>query len=407
MKVISLDTLKKLQILGAAAKYDVCASSSSSKRIKGATVGTTVPSGICHSFTPDGRCISLFKVLMTNECEKDCGYCHNNCHRDVERARFYPEELAQLFMQFYLRNHVEGLFLSSGVRDSSNRTMEDMIKVVEMLREKHGFGGYIHLKILPGADESLIERAVILSNRVSVNIEVPGEVHMKRLSRKKSFHDDILGTIKTVSSRLKIHTDVTQTTQYIVGAAGETDREILESIDILYQRYDLKRAYFSAFQPIWGEFAEETKNLLLRRENRLYQMDFLMRKYHFQSDEFIFEKDGNLNLKVDPKLNFAIKNMHLFPIEINRATEEQLLRIPGIGPVSAKRILKSRRWGKVKDLQDLKHMGVVVKRAAPFILLDGKSWGRLDGLLKGENPLYEQLTIDHWIKELEGYDPVS
>ncbi|SHJ50372.1 putative DNA modification/repair radical SAM protein [Geosporobacter subterraneus DSM 17957] len=400
-----MELLEKLEILGTAAKFDVCAASSSNKRFQGASFGAVSPSGVCHSFTPDGRCISLFKVLMTNECEQDCGYCQNNCYRDIPRARFTPDELVQLFVQFYTRNYVEGLFLSSGIRASSNRTMEDMLQVVERLRIKHRFGGYIHLKILPGCEESMIEKAVALCNRVSVNIEVPSDRHMEKLSRKKDFQRDILGTIGKISKQLKHDRQVTQTTQYVVGAAGETDREIFDSVSQLYHTYNLKRAYYSAYQPIAHHSAVKRDNLLVR-ENRLYQMDFLMRQYQFRSDEFIFEKDGNLNYKVDPKMAYAVNNMHLFPIDLQRATEAQLLRTPGIGPASCRRILQIRKSVKLTDLKQLKHMGVVVKRAAPFILLNGKSFGRLEDLTKGERPLYEQLTIEQFMKETIHYDSI-
>ncbi|AOT70962.1 putative DNA modification/repair radical SAM protein [Geosporobacter ferrireducens] len=402
-----MELLEKLDILGTAAKFDVCAASGSNKKIQGASFGAVSPSGVCHSFTPDGRCISLFKVLMTNECEQDCGYCQNNCHRDIRRARFTPEELVRLFVQFYTRNYVEGLFLSSGIRASSNRTMEDMLQVVAQLRIKHRFGGYIHLKILPGCEESMIEKAVSLCNRVSVNIEVPSDRHMEKLSRKKNFERDILGTIGKISRQLKKEQGVTQTTQYVVGAAGETDQEIFHSVSQLYHTYNLKRAYYSAYQPIGqGSFAAKRENLLVR-ENRLYQMDFLMRQYHFKSDEFVFERDGNLNYKVDPKMAYAVNNMHLFPIDLQKATETELLRIPGIGPTSCRRILQIRKSVRLTDLQQLKHMGVVIKRAAPFILLNGKAFGSLDELLKGERPMYEQLTIEQFIKESVGYDTIQ
>ena len=402
-----MELLEKLEILGTAAKFDVCAASGSSKKIQGASFGATAPNGVCHSFTPDGRCISLFKVLMTNECEQDCGYCQNNCNRDIRRTRFTPDELVQLFLQFYTRNYIEGLFLSSGIRVSSNRTMEDMLQVVERLRIKHRFGGYIHLKILPGCEESMIEKAVSLCNRVSVNIEVPSEQHMKKLSGKKNFQGDILGTIGKISRQLKKDQRVTQTTQYVVGAAGETDQEIFHSVNQLYHTYNLKRAYYSAYQPVLQNPLMQKKDNLLVRENRLYQMDFLMRQYHFKSDEFVFEKDGNLNDKVDPKMAYAINNIHLFPIDLQKASEAQLLRVPGIGPTSCRRILQIRKSVKLTDLQQLKHMGVVIKRASPFILLNGKSFGKLETLLKGERPLYEQLTIEQFIKESVNYDTIQ
>lgn len=395
--------LKKLEILGTAAKYDVCASSSSTKKFQESNIGTNMPRGICHSFTPDGRCISLFKVLLTNECLKDCGYCQNRCQLDIPRTSFTPEELAKLFIEFYTRNYVEGLFLSSGVRFSANRTLEEMIKTVEILRYQYKFAGYIHLKILPGASENLIKRSIELSNRVSINIEVPDKRHMMLLSKRKNFQTEISSTIATIAANLRNNEQITQTTQYIVGAAGEKDREILQSVNRLYTSFRLKRAYFSAFQPIPGTPLESLTPAPLLRETRLYQMDFLIRQYRFHPDEIVFDEEGNLPADTDPKLAFALKNIHLYPVEVNKATQAELLRVPGIGPVSARRIMKVRKIQKLSDLAQLKNLGVVVKRAAPFLLLAGRPAGKLEDVLKFDRkngrPAYEQLTIEPFLKE--------
>lgn len=391
-----MDVLKKLEILGTAAKFDVCtASTSLNKRNK----TKSSPSGICHSFTPDGRCISLLKVLLTNECQKDCIYCQNRCQRDIQRTHFTPDELVTLFMQFYTRNYVEGLFLSSGVRVSSNQTMQEMIKVAEILRVSYQFKGYIHLKILPGAEESLIQRAVELSNRVSVNLEVPNQKAMEKISQGKNFGSHILKTVEDISNKIKYRPRVSQTTQFIIGAAQETDEEIITSVFKLYDTYKLTRAYFSAFQPVQDTPLENTPPTPLIREHRLYQTDFLIRQYGFSKEEIFYGGNGFLDMQVDPKLAFAVKNRHLFPIEVNRASLSTLLKIPGIGPTSAKRIIQIRRTAPITMIHTLKMLGVVVKRAAPFILLNGKAPQSLEKLFVGIVPAYQQLTIEEVLQE--------
>ena len=373
-----MDKFEKLALLGESAKYDVCASSSASpKKFRDADIGRTVPSGICHSFTPDGRCVSLFKVLLSNQCEKDCLYCPNRAGRDVPRSRFAPDELAELFMEFYRRNYVEGLFLSSGVRHSTGRTMQELLETVEILRYRYKFGGYVHLKILPGADEAETEKAVELANRVSLNMEAPTAAHLARLSRTKNFAGEIMSGISRISRYVRKQSGVSHSTQFIVGAAQESDRDILDSSVRLYTGYGLKRAYFSTFQPVPGTPLDGIAGTPLLREHRLYQADFLYRYYGFQMNELTYDPVGNLDLSMDPKQAFALRHPELFPLEINRATLAELLRIPGIGPRSAKKIVGLRRESLFRAVEDLTRIGVVTKRALPFILVQGKQYSSL------------------------------
>jgi len=370
-----MDKLEKLALLGESAKYDVCASSASTpKKSAGFAIGRTVPSGICHSFTPDGRCVSLFKVLMSNQCEKDCLYCPNRSGRDVPRTQFAPEELAGLFMEFYRRNYVEGLFLSSGVLHSTGRTMQQLLETLEILRFRYKFGGYIHLKILPGTGEAETERAVALANRVSLNMEAPSALHLSRLSSTKNYATEIMGGMSRIHRHLRNQPDVSHSTQFIVGAAQESDQDILDSTVRLYSDYGLKRAYFSAFQPVPGTPLEGVTGAPLIREHRLYQADFLFRYYGFRMEELIYDPSGNLDLTADPKQAYASQHPERFPLEINRASVAELLRIPGIGPRSAKRIVTLRRECSFQSVEDLKRIGVVTKRALPFILLQGKKF---------------------------------
>lgn len=373
-----MDTLAKLAILGEAAKYDVCASSATSgSSAKGAgrvRIGNLAPAGCCHSFLPDGRCISLFKVLLTNECVNDCFYCPNRSSRDVPRARFAPEELARLFLEFYKRNYVEGLFLSSGVAKNTAATMEDLLKTAEILRERYRFGGYIHLKILPGAGWDYIQRAAELADRLSLNLEAPSAARLKNLSRQKDFENDLLQRMRWVSRvQGKVRLSAGQTTQFIVGAAGENDAEILGAVSRLYREVKLKRAYFSAFQPIAGTPLENKAMAPILREHRLYQSEFLLRTYGFSYEELPFDGDGNLPLKMDPKAAAALRHPEAFPVEVNKASLDQLLRVPGIGPLSARRIVSLRRTYRIRELNELKNLGVTIKRAAPFLLLNGRA----------------------------------
>ena len=377
-EAIILDKLEKLSLLGESAKYDVCASSSATPtKFKGAAIGNTVPSGVCHSFTPDGRCVSLFKVLMSNKCEKDCYYCPNRSARDIPRSRFAPEELAGLFMEFYRRNYVEGLFLSSGVNHSTGKTMQELLDTLEILRFRHHFGGYIHLKILPGASDAETEKAVDLANRVSLNMEAPSAAHLARLSKTKNFASEIMGGISRIHRHVMNKPGVSHSTQFIVGAAQESDQDILNSAKRLYSSYGLKRAYFSSFQPVPGTPLDGIAGTPLIREHRLYQADFLFRFYGFNMDDLTFEPGGNLDLTVDPKHAYALRHPELFPLEINRASLAELMRIPGIGPRSARKIILLRREFQLRSVEELTRIGVVTKRALPFMTLHGKRFSSI------------------------------
>lgn len=384
----------KVTLLGEGAKYDVCAScASTGQKITNAKLGRTMPSGVCHSFTPDGRCISLFKILMSNECIQDCAYCPNRVQRDIPRASFSAEELSGLFLDLYRRNYVEGLFLSSGVKGNCRSSMWEMLKATEILREKHKFGGYIHLKILPGCSEEEIRQAARMANRISLNIEVPDQSRLATLSKTKDFARDLLSPLGSIAAVVEQHPGTTHTTQYIVGATGESDVEILCSTSNLYTNYRLKRAYFSAFQPVAHTPLADTDPAPLLRENRLYQSDFLLRLYGFQVNDLIFDQRGNLDLTLDPKLLFAVSNPQLFPLEINKASLQQLLRIPGIGPRSAERIISVRRQFRFTTPLELKNLGVVIKRALCYITINGKSFSKLHWLDKPRPEEFVQLSL--------------
>lgn len=381
MTMLSLS--QKLEILSDAAKYDAsCASSGTAKRHSGATggLGSTEGSGICHSYAPDGRCISLLKILMTNFCTYDCVFCVNRASSNVPRARFTVEEIVSLTIEFYRRNYIEGLFLSSGILRSPDRTMEDMVRVVKILRQQHKFRGYIHLKTIPHASPLLIEEAGLYADRLSVNIEFPSDQSFEQLAPEKDVRDikkmmaGIKGHIseaseKTlVTKRRKRFSPAGQSTQMIVGADASNDTTILERATTLYSSYGLKRVYYSAFSPI-----PDSSRILplikppLMREHRLYQADWLMRFYGYSVGEVSSTTiSGMLDLDIDPKLAFALRNRHLFPVDVNRADKEMLLRVPGFGTKSVKRILASRRHGALR-YDDLWKLGATMKNAQPFI----------------------------------------
>lgn len=389
-----METLAKLKLLGEGAKYDVCASTASpGSKLKQSALGNTRPAGVCHSFTPDGRCISLFKVLLSNHCERDCVYCPNRAGRDIPRTRFDAEELAKLFIEFYRRNYVEGLFLSSGIFHSPGRTMADMIKVAELLRKNYKFGGYIHLKILPGTPEAEIRTAINLANRVSLNMEAPSASHLSKLSQTKGFASELLTGMSQLSRILQGRQDVSHSTQYIVGAAGESDQEILRSVTDLYSGYSLRRAYFSAFQPVESTPLGTAAATPLRRENRLYQSDFLMRLYGFKFQDLVFCTAGNLYEDMDPKMAFALHNTALFPLEVNQAPYSDLLKVPGIGPKSAASIVAIRRRHRLSSPEELKNTGVVIKRALSFITINGRFLGSRPLLNKPQREQYRQLAL--------------
>ena len=378
---------EKLEILSDAAKYDVsCTSGGTERKGDGEGMGNCRKAGICHSFSADGRCISLLKILFTNECIYDCKYCVNRSGNDVVRTSFTPEEVCTLTMEFYRRNYIEGLFLSSGVLKSPNYTMELLYTVLYKLRHEHNFQGYIHVKAIPGADSRLIQMTGYLADRMSVNIELPTAESLRLLAPHKT-RKNILAPMRFVQqmsaeNQYEIQTyrhvpkfvPAGQSTQMIIGATPESDYQILHVAESLYKKFDLKRVFYSAFIPV-----NEDKNLPsvkeqrppLLREHRLYQADWLLRYYHFEAGELLDEENPNFNAYLDPKCFWALRHLEEFPIEINYAAYDMLLRVPGIGYKAASRIVKARRMGML-DFEDLKKMGVVLKRALYFITCKGK-----------------------------------
>lgn len=378
---------EKLKLLTDSAKFDVaCTSSGSSRNGKKGNVGSTAMGGICHSFAADGRCISLLKVLLSNACIYDCKYCVNRKSNDVPRASFTPRELADLTMNFYKRNYIEGLFLSSGVIKSPDYTCELMIEALTILREEYRFNGYIHAKAIPGADSLQIQRLGMLVDRMSVNIELPSQDSLKLLAPDKTKHS-ILEPMKFIRNQVFVNKQEVvryrhapkfvpagQSTQMIIGASPETDLQILNLAAGLYHKYQLKRVFYSAYIPVSTNPllpSLHTKPPLLR-EHRLYQADWLLRFYKFSANEILDDKNPNFNPYIDPKCNWALNHMDLFPMEVNKVSYEELLRIPGIGVTSAQRIRLARRTATL-DFADLKKLGVVLKRARYFITCRGKA----------------------------------
>jgi putative DNA modification/repair radical SAM protein len=368
-----MDTFEKVEILGRSAQYDLCgeACGTDAARKKDDLGRWIYPAAL-----PDGRRVAMLKVLLSNACRKDCYYCANRASRDFRRVSFKPEELARAFDQMHRKGLVEGLFLSSGICGNASRTMDQMIATVELVRKRYAFSGYVHLKILPGASFAHVERAVQLATRVSVNLEAPNAERLAHIAPRKDFTASLLqpmhwakGLIKSSSGRL---VPAGQTTQFVVGAAGESDREILMTTARLYEEIGLARAYFSAFQPVVDTPLEGHPPTPPLREHRLYQSDWLLRQYDFTFEELIFDEAGNLPREADPKMMWAQAHPERFPIEVNWVGREELLRVPGLGPRSVARILRLRRRGTFRTLTDLKKVGAVVGRAAPFILLDGK-----------------------------------
>lgn len=383
----SMDLYEKLQILTDAAKYDVaCTSSGADRKGDGTGVGSCERAGICHSFSADGRCISLLKILFTNECIYDCKYCINRRTNDVPRASFTPDEICRLTMEFYRRNYIEGLFLSSGVLVSPDYTMELLYAALYKLRYECNFQGYIHVKAIPGASHGLVERLGYLADRMSVNLELPTAEGLKALAphktRKKILEPMRLVQTKMTENKHEIEVyrggqrfvPAGQSTQMIIGATPETDYQIIRVAQSLYHKFDLKRVFYSAFVHVNEDSALPARTgegPPLLREHRLYQADWLLRYYHFQAEELLSEDQPNFNILFDPKCNWALKHLEYFPVEINRAEYRMLLRVPGIGYKSASRIVKARRLG-ILGFQDLKKMGVVLKRALYFITCGGK-----------------------------------
>lgn len=425
---LSQEIFKKLEILTDAAKYDVsCTSSGSSRRGVKGTMGNAVSGGLCHCFAADGRCISLLKILQTNECVYDCKYCLNRCSNDVPRATFKPEEIAELTIAFYRRNYIEGLFLSSGIRNNPDDTMESIYQAVYLLRTKYHFNGYIHVKAIPGANPLLIEKTGWIVDRMSINMELPTAEGLRTLApqknRKKiltpmrqiqmgrkesyllsgsaqsqsmlpSYSSSVVGSLeqqykqavnvpklKESSTRClqeshpgQSFVPAGQSTQMIIGATLESDYQIVHMAEALYQRFDLKRVFYSAFVNTTGdELLPDTTESgpPLLREHRLYQADFLLRFYQFKAEEIITADQPNLNVQIDPKCNWALNHLEQFPVEVEKADYHTLLRVPGIGVKSAKRIVTARRMGSL-DYASLKKFGVVLKRAMYFITCHGK-----------------------------------
>lgn len=377
---------EKLDILSDAAKYDVaCTSSGVDRKGDGKHMGNCLAKGICHSFSADGRCISLLKILFTNECVFDCKYCINRCSNDVPRAAFTPEEVCTLTMEFYRRNYIEGLFLSSGILHNPGYTMELLYQTLYKLRNEHHFRGYIHVKAIPGAPQELIDRTGLLADRMSINLELPTTESLKKLAPHKS-RRTILGPMRQIQNRMEENKQelmlyqqaprfvpAGQSTQMIIGATPENDFEIMSVAESLYQKFQLKRVFYSAFVQVNEDSALPALpgGPPLLREHRLYQADWLLRFYGFQASELLSETHPNFNVFLDPKCDWALSHLEQFPVEVERADYMTLLRVPGIGVKSAQRIVKARRYGALR-FEDLKKMGVVLKRALYFITCGGR-----------------------------------
>jgi len=364
-----MEALEKARLLGQAAQYDTCAVCGVDSHKKRDDLGRW----IYPAKLPNGQTILMLKVLQTNVCEHDCLYCANRKSADVRRTAFHPEELARLFMDMVHRGQVFGLFLSSGVAGGADRSMSCMIDTATILRQRYGFQGYLHLKVLPGASRAAVEQAVRLADRVSVNLEAPSAECLARIGPDKDYEEGIRTRQRWIyeASRGGRLLSAGQTTQLVVGASDESDRAILTTIDDLYRQVGLRRAYYSAFQPVPGTPLEHHSPTPLDREHRLYQADWLRRQYGFTFDELVFGADSNLPLEADPKLLWAQAHPERFPIEVNTASREALLRIPGLGPRSVSRILQERRQGRLCAPEHLKAMGAAVGRALPYVLLDG------------------------------------
>ncbi|MCH5275556.1 MAG: putative DNA modification/repair radical SAM protein [Lachnospiraceae bacterium] len=410
--------IEKLHILSDAAKYDVaCTSSGVDRKGNGRDMGSSVACGICHSFSADGRCISLLKILMTNECIYDCKYCLNRRSNDVVRATFTPEEICELTLQFYRRNYIEGLFLSSGIIQSPNYTMELLYQTLYLLRARYRFRGYIHVKAIPGADPRLIQMTGYLADRMSVNLELPTAEGLRNLAPNKH-RKNILAPMRLIQNgitsnknELALYRNAPhfvsggQSTQMIIGATPENDYQILNVAESLYDKFSLKRVFYSAFVKV-----NEDKELPalpggppLLREHRLYQADWLLRFYGFKAEELLSEERPFFNTMLDPKEDWAVRHLEQFPVEVSRASYEQLLRVPGIGVRSARRIVGARRLGSL-DFAALKKMGVVLKRALYFITCNGKMMYRTK---LEEDYIVRNLTADVRVKTQLAGDGMS
>lgn len=415
---------EKLMILADAAKYDVaCTSSGVDRRSGGQGMGNSRACGICHSFASDGRCISLLKILLSNDCIYDCKYCKNRLSNDVPRATFTPEEICQLTMGFYRRNYIEGLFLSSGVVKNPHYTMELILETLQLLRDKYKFHGYIHVKSIPGADEDLIRRAGFYADRMSCNLELPTAEGLKKLAPNKD-RKTILKPLRQVQQGiLQNKEELTvyrhapkfvpagQSTQVIVGATPESDYQIISVAEALYKKFALRRVFYSAYVAVNEDHllpAVDTKPPLLR-EHRLYQADWLLRYYGFKADELLSEQHSSFNIALDPKCDWALRNLDKFPVEVNRASYEMLLRVPGIGVTGARRICMARRHATL-NYNDLRKMGIVLKRAVYFITCSGKMMYRInfneDAITRNLLSVHERLPAEV-LESISGYHQLS
>jgi putative DNA modification/repair radical SAM protein len=383
---------EKLEILADAAKYDVSCSSSGSKREnKNKGLGDATGMGICHSFTEDGRCVSLLKILLTNYCIYDCAYCVTRKSNDIKRAAFTVEEVVSLTVNFYRRNYIEGLFLSSGIFKNPDYTMERLVRIAKKLRTEHNFNGYIHLKSIPGASDELMKEAGMYADRLSVNIEMPSEQSLKRVAPDKNTAD-IIKPMSYISKTIEenrneiqvfrkapLFVPAGQSTQMIIGGSPESDQQIMQKADELYKNFHLKRVYYSGYIPVSNDSrlpALSTPPPIIR-ENRLYQTDWLLRFYGFSLNELLNEAHPNLELEMDPKLAWALRNMHVFPVDVNKADYELILRIPGLGVKSAKKIVASRKFGKL-TIEHLRKFGVMLNRAKYFLVCESNGYETRD-----------------------------
>jgi len=384
-----MDIADKLRILADSAKYDVSCSSSGSNRKNTNGIGNAKLSGICHSFSADGRCISLLKVLMTNSCIYDCKYCMNRSSNNIERAAFTPSQIADITINFYKRNYIEGLFLSSGIIKNPDYTMQRMIEAIQILRNKYNFNGYIHAKTIPGASQDLIKSLGFLVDRMSINIELPSNQSLKLLAPDKE-KDNILEPMKYIHKTIhqnKEFVQAGQTTQLIIGATPDSDLKIMSLAENMYNKLQMKRVYYSAYVPLNSDtLLPAIKDPPLLRENRLYQADWLLRFYGFKVEDLLNQNHQNFNALLDPKADWALHNMEKFPVEINKADYPTLLKVPGIGVLSAKKIVSARRYHTL-TFESLKKMRIVLKRAKYFITCDGKYFANTS--------LFNQKLISH------------
>lgn len=387
---------EKLNILADAAKYDVsCASSGSKRKNENKGLGNA-SNGICHSYTEDGRCVSLLKILLTNHCIFDCAYCVSRKNNDIKRAAFTVQEVVDLTINFYRRNYIEGLFLSSGIFKDADYTMERLVRVAKKLRHEHNFNGYIHLKSIPGASDELMREAGLYADRLSINLEMPTEAGLKLLAPDKN-HQDMIDPMNFLKNEIIQRTEekklfkkapmfapAGQSTQVIIGATPENDQQILQSANYFYKNFNLKRVYYSGYVPVLKDRRLPALNtsVPMVRENRLYQADWLMRFYGFHVNEIVDNDQPLLDLDIDPKLGWAIRNMQVFPIDINKADLQMILRVPGIGLQSAQKIVSARKFAKL-GWEQLKRIGVAINRARYFITCKNKEFERRD--LTGQN----------------------